>query len=271
MDVQTFSPRHIDAIVTEEHNNRTWRFTGFYGHSETSKREDSWRLLEELTTRSDLPWLCMGDFNEILHLGEKVGGTLRPEGQIRSFREAVNFCNLRDMGYVGSDFTWSRRLGDRGWVGECLDRALVSFSWVTMFPEVRLHHVAASTSDHCMLVLKAPRARRRKHRRSKMFRFESMLLKDEQCEEVVSDAWERGKNMGTQNLFTQCMDECRRSLSSWNKNTFGHVGQKISTFQKKLQWLEGRRGGLVDMEEVEETRVELNRILAVEEDMWNQR
>ena len=67
-----------------------------------------------------------------------------------------------------------------------------------MFSEVRLHHVAASTSDHCMLVLKAPRARRRKHKRSKMFKFESMWLKDEQCEEVVSEAWERGKNMGTQ-------------------------------------------------------------------------
>ena len=75
VDVQTFSPRHIDAIVTEEHGNRTWRFTGFYGHPETSKREESWRLLEELGKRSDLPWICMGDFNEILHLGEK----LRPE------------------------------------------------------------------------------------------------------------------------------------------------------------------------------------------------
>ena len=67
-----------------------------------------------------------------------------------------------------------------------------------------------------------------------MFRFESMWLKDEQCEEVVFEAWERGKNMGTQNLFKQCMEECRRSLSSWNKNKFGHVGQKISTLQKKL-------------------------------------
>ena len=51
---------------------------------------------------------------------------------------------------------------------------------------------------------------------------------------------------------------------------FGHVSQKISTLQKKLQWLEGRRDGLVNMEEVEETRVELNWVLAVEEDMWHQ-
>ena len=111
MDVQTFSPHHIDVIVTEVHNNRTWRFTGFYGHPETSKRGESWRLLEELSTRSNLPWLYMGDFNEILHLGEKVGGNLRPEGQMRSFREAVNRCNLRDMGYIGAAFTWSWRLG----------------------------------------------------------------------------------------------------------------------------------------------------------------
>ena len=55
MDVQTFSPRHIDAIVTEEHGNRTWRFTSFYGHPETSKREESWRLLKELSKRSTLP------------------------------------------------------------------------------------------------------------------------------------------------------------------------------------------------------------------------
>ncbi|XP_075659272.1 uncharacterized protein LOC142629188 [Castanea sativa] len=100
-----------------------------------------------------------------------------------------------------------------------------------------------------------------------MFRFESMWLKDEQCEAVVSEAWERGISMGSQNLFTQCMDECRRSLSSWNKNTFGHVGRKISTLQKRLQWLEGRRDGGVDMEEVEETRAELNRMMAVEEDI----
>lgn len=97
-----------------------------------------------------------------------------------------------------------------------------------------------------------------------------MWLKDEQCEEVVSETWEKGKSMGTQHLFTQCMEECRMSLSSWNQNMFGHVGQKISTLQKKFQWLEGRRDGLVDMEEVEETRVELNRMLVMEEDMWHQ-
>ena len=90
MDVQTYSPNHIDVIVTDNHGNRKWRFTGFYGHPETGKREESWRLLEELERRYALPWICMGDFNEILHLGEKVGGSLRPERQMNNFRATIN-------------------------------------------------------------------------------------------------------------------------------------------------------------------------------------
>ena len=45
---------------------------------------------------------------------------------MRGFQEAINRCHLRDMGYVGSDYTWSRRLDGRGWVRERLDRAFVS-------------------------------------------------------------------------------------------------------------------------------------------------
>lgn len=56
----------------------------------------------------------MGDFNEITHAKEKIGGGVRPEGQMRCFRETINRCKLRDMGYVGSDYTWSRQLERRG-------------------------------------------------------------------------------------------------------------------------------------------------------------
>ena len=81
VDVQTYSPQHIDVIITD----KQWRFSGFYNHLETNKREQSWRLLEELSKRSDLPWICMGDFNEIMHGREKKGGNIRLEWQIRIY------------------------------------------------------------------------------------------------------------------------------------------------------------------------------------------
>ena len=116
VDVHTFSPRHIDAVIMEDRGNKNWRFTGFYGNLETSKREESWVLLVNLSTRSALPWVCMGDFNEICHRGEKTGGGERPEWQMKAFYSAINKSKLRDLGFVGPEFTWSKRLEARGWV-----------------------------------------------------------------------------------------------------------------------------------------------------------
>ena len=174
VDVQTFSPRHIDAIVSEDGGNRKWRFIGFYGNPETNKREESWALIVNLSTRSALPWVCMGDFNEICHRGEKAGGGERPEWQKRVFYFAINKSKLRDLGFVGPEFTWSRKLGARGWVRERLDRALVSTNWTSLFPHVRLYNVATHSSDHNMLILKAIPPRSRNKRRKRLFRFEVM-------------------------------------------------------------------------------------------------
>ena len=44
----------------------------------------------------------MGDFNEIVRAEEKTGGAPRKEGQMTGFRVALDFCGLRDLGYVGS-------------------------------------------------------------------------------------------------------------------------------------------------------------------------
>ena len=162
-------------------------------------------------------------------------------------------------------------MGVRGKVREHLDRTLVCLDWLTLFPNVRLYHVATLMSNHSMLILKTPQTGQREARRQKVFRFEAMWLRDEQCKDVVNEAWERGRSIGTQHQFTECLDECRRSLSTWNKTTFGHLGQKIAALQKKLQALEGRQDGIAQMEEIHATKMELNRLMVKEEDIRHQR
>lgn len=103
--MQTYSPNYIDAIVIEEQGARKWRFTGFYRHPKTSRLSKSWALLETLSTCSDLPWVCMGDYNELMYASEKEGGNTRPEGQMKLFQDTINRCNLRDMGFNGLAFT----------------------------------------------------------------------------------------------------------------------------------------------------------------------
>ena len=75
--IRTFSPRHIDAVVNLGIDD-AWHFTGFYGAPEVANREHSWSVLRHLSSQFNLPWVCIGDFNEITKLSEKLGGALRP-------------------------------------------------------------------------------------------------------------------------------------------------------------------------------------------------
>ena len=81
LDVQTSSDNHIDAVVDQGMDD-AWRITGFYGNPDSANREDSWSLLHDLSHCYSLPWICIGDFNEILRAEEKQGWLDRPEHQM---------------------------------------------------------------------------------------------------------------------------------------------------------------------------------------------
>lgn len=62
---------HIDTIVEEEEEGFKWWLTGIYGESHAEKKGETWRLLRTLHHQIQLPWVCMGDFNEVLFNHEK--------------------------------------------------------------------------------------------------------------------------------------------------------------------------------------------------------
>ena len=107
--VASSSLNHVDAIINEGRDN-TWRFTRFYGASETFNRHISWNLLCSLNTKFDFPWLCAGDFNEILKSHEKLGGRPRPLTQMQEFRDVIDECGFRDLGFIGNKFTWHKNV-----------------------------------------------------------------------------------------------------------------------------------------------------------------
>lgn len=88
---------------------------------------------------------------------------------------------------------------------------------------------------------------------------------------MVEEAWERGRSSYSQWPLEACLDECQRSLKSWNVHTFGHVGKQVATIQKKLQVLEAMKGNGMDLEEIHATKLEFNRWLGIEQEMWHQR
>ncbi|KAL0361134.1 UNVERIFIED_CONTAM: hypothetical protein Sradi_3797900 [Sesamum radiatum] len=132
--IQSFSNNHVDATIQEAPGKARWHFTGFYGHPEVSQRRVTWSLLHQLSRQSCRPWLCMGDFNEILYQQEKQGVSARALWQISAFRDCLSDCNLHDLGYQGSWFTWCNRWESPRTVRERLDRSCGNEGWSSLFP-----------------------------------------------------------------------------------------------------------------------------------------
>ena len=107
LHIEPSSLNYINALINKEKEN-VWRFTGFYGAPETHLRTESWDLLRSLHKKFAVPWICSGDFNELLKSHEKLGGRLRPYGQMEKFREVLDECGLFDLGYADNKFTWSK-------------------------------------------------------------------------------------------------------------------------------------------------------------------
>lgn len=70
------STSYINAVVNPGEDD-AWQFTGFYGDLVTTNRKHSWELLKHLRLKMDLPWIYVGDFNEIVKAEEKMGGVPR--------------------------------------------------------------------------------------------------------------------------------------------------------------------------------------------------
>ncbi|GMI65482.1 hypothetical protein HRI_000217500 [Hibiscus trionum] len=122
VSLQSFSVRHIDMVIEDNETSASWRFTGFYRAPEERHRAAAWDLLRRLSAMNDLPWLVMGDFNEILYSFEKEGGLLRNERQMEGFRNALSDCSLEDLGYTGCWFTWEKGRMASTTIRERLDR-----------------------------------------------------------------------------------------------------------------------------------------------------
>lgn len=60
--------------------------------------------MQHLYAEDSLPWVCIGDFNEILAPNEKIGDAFHNLQQMKSFKEVIQRCGLVDVGFVGESF-----------------------------------------------------------------------------------------------------------------------------------------------------------------------
>ncbi|KAL0434672.1 UNVERIFIED_CONTAM: hypothetical protein Sradi_0175100 [Sesamum radiatum] len=72
VQLKSYSANHIDADIYLGQGVDRWRLTGYYGEPYANRRKESWNKLIRLSRDSTTPWICLGDYNEILSHQEKL-------------------------------------------------------------------------------------------------------------------------------------------------------------------------------------------------------
>jgi hypothetical protein len=152
VDLKNYSSCHIDVMVRKNTTNATeWRVTGFCGAPRVEDRHHSWRFLRTLFAIPHSAWLCLGDFNETLYGTEHFSRAVRPEWQMRAFREAIDDCLLSDLGWSGVEYTWDNGQGGESNVKARLDRAFGNEGLMTKFEHIKVRHIVTTESDRCFV------------------------------------------------------------------------------------------------------------------------
>ena len=215
-----------------------------------------------------LPWVCIGDYNEILSSDEKQGRLEKAFSPMLAFRNTLAHCDLIDMGFQGGKFTWNNGRPGVEFVQERIDRACANQVWRDLFPRSQVFHLSASYSDHIPIMLAIQASSEVKRKRNFPRRFEEKWASHPECRMVVEEGW-RQRVEGGSPMFCLCQKirNTRLALIKWEKRAFGNTKVILQQKQRLLEELTCRNDPTL-LERIRETKAEINNILHHEELAW---
>ncbi|CAL1395984.1 unnamed protein product [Linum trigynum] len=266
VQVMSSSLHHIDAKVIEK-DGVVWRFTGVYGWSKNEDKHNMWELMTLLNDQWRGPWLCGGDFNQIVNSGEKSGGRLMGDGYMEDFRLYLAECGLKDLVFHGYPFTWDNRRKAKRFVEERLDLFVATNEWQVHFPEARILHLDRDRSDHRPLVCDPKGEANIEVKWGWQFRFEPHWVRHDGCKQTVAQVRSEEGHSETVNK----LDKCRLKLDQWSKETFPNYRTQPARIKKEIRKLDWLRKTNVVLDQRRTLESELAALDHDEELFWKQR
>ncbi|CAM9002471.1 unnamed protein product [Rhodiola kirilowii] len=264
LEIVNYSHMHIDAVLKD---GEDVRITLFYGAPAVGNRWRSWELLRRLRSLSSLPWLVIGDFNEVVTDKEVWGCGGRSNWQMENFRRVLEDCDLSDLGFRGYPFTFSNRRKSSSEMKARLDRAVGDGLWRQRFTDVHVHHFNIHVSDHCIVMVDTEGWTG--CRRKKIFRFEAMWLDHPDYSCIMEDFWDQNSKIGSS--LADGLKMCKERLKDWNTTSFGNVNRKIKSIKGRLEEIKCNVRDDDSVEEEVRLVEELDQWLLREEVLWMQR
>ena len=175
--------QEIHATVKVCSSNLTWLLSAIYASPRLAERKILWENLKTVVHLHNLPWLMLGDFNEVLCAEDKFGGNHVNLNRALEFKDCLDECNMLDLGFAGPKFTWTNCRPISNLILERIDRCFANPAWRILYPDALVTHLPRTFSDHCPVLLELCRVN--VNQQNKPFRFQTMWLFHQDFPRVV--------------------------------------------------------------------------------------
>ncbi|KAH7836079.1 hypothetical protein Vadar_032514 [Vaccinium darrowii] len=231
LEVESASKNLIHSIVNDKSSSSCWATTFVYGSPLRSGRDMVWEDMKDIGRYENLPWLSIGDFNEVLSLEDKLGGNCPSQRRLASFHDMLNYCGLVDLDYKGPKFTWRNNRSGPDCIMERIDMAFANSRWRELFDQALVLVDTAIGSDHNPLILntQAPL-----NIVGKSFKFESLWTTEDECREIIQEVWGSNGVGSCMVNFCKKLRGCKVKLKEWHRAKFGDLRFQIAVTKDKL-------------------------------------
>ncbi|KAK4278800.1 hypothetical protein QN277_016598 [Acacia crassicarpa] len=265
------SPNIVHTSVTSAALSTPSYITFIYGPIDEDDRNLCWQEVRKISNNITTSWICLGDFNDILSQHEKCGGQPRAWRKILNFKCFVADCELEDLGYNGSCFTWCNNRDSPDTIHERIDRALGNVLLREEFPTLQVFHIdPARSSDHHLLFIQC---QVESYKKNRAFRFESAWVYHDQFLGTIKGDWgvPPEQNVSCLENFLIKLRRCKQKLIKWSKKEFPNNAKRIDLLKNHLADLTLRDRTPDISRGIMEIKGELDRLLELEEQYWWQR
>ncbi|XP_062014482.1 uncharacterized protein LOC133731021 [Rosa rugosa] len=257
----------IDSVVSFVAEGFQCKITWMYGNPHTNEKSSFWYSMFRRFSPVSTPWLCLGDFNDILNAFEKWGGATRLQWRMNLFRNFLTHTELRDLNFQGPIHTWYCMRQSQIFIKERLDRSLGNVHWCAAQPNSQNFNLPKLGSDHRPILLDTNPL---ETRGPPVFRFEHTWTTHVECFGTIQENWHDTNNRSPMNQWSKNLHSCKKALKKWSKVAFPNSKDEVAGLTRQLEAL------LTDAtpnagHQIQMLTSQIHHLWGLEEMFWHQR
>ncbi|GLT54477.1 hypothetical protein SLA2020_276710 [Shorea laevis] len=212
--------------------------------------------------------MVMGDLNAILSQADKVGGRVFVTTSSDPFFNFVHSNGLVDLGFVGNPYTWSNKRQGLANIKERLDRSFANQEWIHLFPEAKVCHLPAITSDHNPILISSNGTA---SHLPKPFKFEAFWVRDPSCFQIIATSWFPSIVGSAAFALTKKWAATKGALKVWNLTQYGNIQCAIKKIGAEIDVLQQSTPSQENIDLEISLQSKLQEQFLREETLWQQK